>query len=261
MELGLCIEMALTELPFEDRFQAAADAGFSCVEMWFVKDFSYDGTPEHLAGLADKAQVKLTNTVIGAPDGSIGGGLTNPANRSQWLERAEMTLAFNAAAGIPASIVCTGNIVDGMTNEQMRTSVLEGLKPTIELAQKHNITLLLEPLNDRWDHPDYFVTSSDEGGRICRELKSAHMKMLFDCYHMQIMEGDLCKHIEANIDVIGHFHSAGVPGRNELFDGEIHYPRVMRHIESLGYTGVFGLEFSPKLPAAESLKKTREYLA
>lgn len=261
MDIGLCIEMALTDLPFEDRFQAAADMGLKNVEMWFVRDLSYDGTPEHLAGLADKAGVKITNTVIGAPDGSIGGGLTNPDNRSQWLERADMTLQFNAAAGIPASIVCTGNIVDGMTTEQMWKSVIEGLKPTIELADKYNVTLLLEPLNDRCDHPDYFVTSSDEGGRICRELASPRMKMLFDCYHMQIMEGDLCTHIETNIDVIGHFHSAGVPGRNELFGGEVHYPRIIDHIESLGYAGTFGLEYAPKLPAAESLKKTLEYLS
>ncbi|MBN1553479.1 MAG: TIM barrel protein [Phycisphaerae bacterium] len=260
MDYGLCIEMALTDRPFAERFQAAADAGFKNVEMWFTKDFSYDGSPDALAKLASDAGVKITNTVIGAPDGSIGGGLTNPANRDQWLERTKLTLEFNKAAGIPASIVCTGNLVEGMSREQMHKSVIEGLKPTVEMAEKYSVTLLLEPLNDRWDHADYFVTCSDYGADICRELKSSRMKMLFDCYHMQIMHGDLLKHIEKNIDVIGHFHSAGVPGRNELFNGEINYPFVIDGIKKLGYQGVFGLEFAPSMDHMESLKKTLEYL-
>lgn len=261
MELGLCIEMALTDRPFADRFRAAADAGFQNVEMWFVKDLSYNGTPEALAKLASDAGVKITNTVIGSPDGSLGGGLTNPARRNQWLARAKMTLEFNRAAGIPATIVCTGNVVEGMTREQMRQSVIEGLKPTVELAETYGVTLLLEPLNDRRDHPDYFVTASDFGAEICRELKSSRMKMLFDCYHMQIMEGDLLKHIEKNLDVIGHFHSAGVPGRHELFLGEVNYSFLLKGIEQLGYRGVFGLEFAPSMNPAESLKRTLEYLS
>lgn len=260
MKYGLCIEMALADRPFEQRFQAAADAGFQFVEFWFVKDFSYDGTPEDLRKLADSAGVTITNTVIGAPDGSIGGGLTDPAHRDQWLDRAKMTLEFNAAAGIPATIVCTGNLVDGMSREQMQQSVIEGLKPTVELAEQHGVTLLLEPLNDRVDHPDYFVIGSDHGAAICRTLNSPRMKMLFDCYHMQIMHGDLVKHIEANLDVIGHFHSAGVPGRNELFGCEVNYPFVIEQIETLGYDGVFGLEYEPTMDHMESLKKTLDYL-
>lgn len=261
MELGLCIEMALTDRPFEDRFKAAADLGFKNVEMWFVKDLSYDGTPEHLASLAEQNGLTITNTVIGAPDGSVGGGLTNPANRQQWLERAQMTIDFNKAAGIPATIVCTANTVDGMTTEQMTESVIEGLKPTVEMAEKAGVTLLLEPLNTTYDHPGYFVASSDQGAEICRAIKSDRMKMLFDCYHMQIMEGDLVKHIERNLDVIGHFHSAGVPGRHELHEGETDYPFVLRKIREMGYNGVFGLEYEPTIDHMESLRKTLEYLA
>jgi hydroxypyruvate isomerase len=261
LDLGLCIEMALTDRPFEDRFQAAADAGFKNVEMWFVKDFSYDGTPEKLAKLAEKAGVTITNTVIGAPDGSIGGGLTDPANRRQWLDRAKLTLDFNRAAGIPATIVCTGNVVDGSDDEQMTESVMEGLKATVELAEEAGVTLLLEPLNDPYDHPGYFLTDSDVAAEICRRLDSPRMRMLFDCYHMQIMHGDLLNHIRENLDVIGHFHSAGVPGRHELYNGEVNFPFVIDQIEKMGYRGVFGLEFEPSLEDhALSLKKTLEHL-
>jgi len=260
MELGLCIEMALTDRPFEQRLAAAAQLGFKKVEMWFV-DMSYKGTAEDLARLAAKHGLKITNTVIGAPDGSIGGGLTNPRNRAQWLERTKMTLAFNVAGGIGATIVCTGNEAPGLSDAQMMASVMEGLKATVELAEKAGVTLLLEPLNTRYDHPGYWLASSDRGAEICRQLESPRMKMLFDCYHMQIMEGDLLSHIKRHIDVIGHFHSAGVPGRHELYDGETNYPFLLRQIDSLGYKDVFGLEYEPSVGHEESLKKVRKYLA
>ena len=259
MELGLCVEMAFRKLPFEERIERAAALGFTNVEMWFV-DMSFKGKGDELAKIARENNVKITNTVIGAPDGSIGGGLTNPANREQWLERTRLTLEFNKAAQIPATIVCTGNVVDGMNDEQMMWSVMDGLKATVELAEDAGITLLLEPLNTTYDHPGYWLTSSNKGGEICRELGSARMKMLYDCYHMQIMEGDLVKHIERNINVIGHFHSAGVPGRNELYKGETNYPFVMNRIEELGYKGIFGLEYMPSIDDDESLRVTLKYL-
>ena len=259
MELGLCVEMAFTKLPFEDRLKKAADLGFKNVEMWFV-DMSYAGTPQKLAGLAEQAGVRITNTVIGAPDGSIGGGLTNPDNRGQWIERSKMTIEFTREARIPATVVCTGNVVDGMSDEQMMQSVIEGLKPTLEMAERAGVTLLIEPLNTTYDHAGYWLTSSDRGAEVCRALDSSRMRMLFDCYHMQIMEGDLINHIERNLDVIGHFHSAGVPGRHELFTGEINYPFLLAEIERLGYTGVFGLEYVPSLDDETSLRKTLEHL-
>jgi hydroxypyruvate isomerase len=259
MEFGLCIEMAFAELPFEERLKMAANLGFKNVEMWFV-DMSFREGPDELAKIADNNNVTITNTVIGSPDGSIGGGLTNPLNRSQWLQRAKMTIEFTKRANTPATIVCTGNVVQGLSEEQMMQSVLEGLMPTVEMAEKAGITLLLEPLNDRYDHPGYFLTSSDVGAEICRKIASPSMKLLFDCYHMQIMEGDLVRHIEQNIDVIGHFHSAGVPGRHELYNGETDYPFVLRRIESFGYKGVFGLEYQPSFDDEESVRKTLDYL-
>ena len=259
MELGLCLEMALTGLPFEDRISKAADIGFRNVEMWFI-DLSYHGTPEDLARIAARNNVRISNTVIGSPDGSVGGGLTNPANREQWLERTKMTLAFNRAAGIPATIVCTGDEVPGVTDEAMMDSVVEGLKRTAELAEEADVTLLLEPLNTKVDHPGYWLSSSDRGGEICRAVGSDRMRMVFDCYHMQIMEGDLVTHIERNLDVIAHFHSAGVPGRHEVYNGETNYPFLLQQIERMGYTGLFGLEFEPSVDDETALRETLKHL-
>ena len=259
MRLGLCIEMAFAGLPFEDRIRKAADCGFRNVEMWFV-DKSFKGTPEQLARTAEAHGVTIMNTVIGAPNGSLGGGLTNPAHRKRWLARAAMTIEFTKQAEIPATIVCTGNEVKGMSHSKMLASVLAGLKPTVEMAEKAGVTLLLEPLNTKYDHRGYFLTSSDEGAEICRQIGSPRMKLLFDCYHMQVMEGDLVNHIERNIDVIGHFHCAGVPGRHEPYQGETDYPFVMAQIEKLGYQGVFGLEYLPSIDHEASVRKTLAHL-
>ena len=259
MELGLCVEMVFAAVPLAERLRKAAGLGFRNVEMWFV-DGSYRGRPDELAGLADRCGVRITNTVIGSPDGSLGGGLIDPSRRAQWMERTGMTLEFNRAAGIGATIVCTGNTVDGMTDAQMMRSVLEGLKPTVEMAERAGITLLLEPLNVVYDHPGYWLTSSDRGAEICRRLGSDRLRLLFDCYHMQIMEGDLIGHIERNLDVIGHFHAAGVPGRHELHKGEVNYPFVVAAIERSGYQGVFGLEYAPSVEDGRSLTETLTHL-
>ncbi len=260
MKLGLCLEMVFTNLPFEKRVEKAAKLGFKFVEMWFV-DMTFKGSAEELAKIAKKNKVTITNTVIGAPDGSLGGGLTNPKNRKQWLERAKFTLDYTKRADIAATIVCTGNVVKGMTEKKMMTSVVDGLKATAELAEKAGITLLLEPLNTKYDHAGYWCDGSDKGAEICRAVGSKKLKMLFDCYHMQIMDGDLVNHIKRNIDVIGHFHSAGVPGRHELFTGETNYPMVLNEIEKMGYKGVFAMEFSPSMNDEKALKQTVKYLA
>ena len=202
----------------------------------------------------------MTNAVIGSPDGSLGGGLTDARNRPQWLARAETTLRFCRAADIGAAIVCTGNVVSGLTRPQMRQNVLDGLKATAQLAEEIGVNLWLEPLNDKIDHPDYFLTSSAEGAALCRAVGSARLKLLFDCYHMQIMEGDLCGGIRRNLDVIGHFHAAGHPGRHELWLGETNYPVLIREIEKAGYRGVFAFEYLPTMPSADSLKRALDYL-
>ena len=214
MKLGLCLEMALASLPFEERVKKAAQVGFKYVELWWV-DGSFKGTPDQLAKLAQQNGVTITNTVVNSPDGSIGGGLTDPRkDKTTWLERARTTITFTKDAQIPASIVLTGNRVADLTDSQMMASTIEWLKPAVDIAEKAGITLLLEVLNDKYDHPGYWLTSSDKGAEICRQIGSRRLRILFDCYHMQIMEGDLVNHIERNFDVIGHFHSAGVPGRH-----------------------------------------------
>ena len=268
LQFGVCLEMQFPDRPFLDRIGAASRCGVTFAEMWFTDMTWYAKGMNNkdlkqankVRAAATKAGVTLTNAVIGSPDGSIGGGLTDLNNRRTWLARAKDTLEFCREAGIGAVIVCTGNVAKGLPWSRQRRNVLDGLKATAELAEKLKVNLWLEPLNDKIDHPDYFLTSSDEGAALCREVGSKRLKLLFDCYHMQIMEGDLCGHIRRNLDVIGHFHSAGHPGRHELWLGETNYPALIGEIQKTSYKGVFAFEYMPKLPPAESLKRTLDYL-
>ena len=268
MKFGVCLEMVFTDRPFLDRMRLVADEGFAFAEMWFgdlattkrAGDARKSKQAAKIRAAAEKAGITMTNVVIGSPDGSIGGGLTDTARRPEWLQRTDATLAYCRDANIGAAIVCTGNLAKGLSRTQMRQNVLDGLKATVERAEKAGITLLLEPLNDKVDHAGYFLTSSDEGAALCREVNSPRLKLLFDCYHMQIMEGDLTGHIRKNLDVIGHIHSAGHPGRHELWLGETNYPFLVRQIEAMGYQGVFALEYAPTLEPSESLQKTLAYL-
>ena len=265
---GVCLEMQFPDRPFLGRIAAAGRAGLQFAEMWFAdmtwyaKGMNSDDVkrPDKVRAAAARAGVTLTNAVIGSPDGSIGGGLTDSRKRRAWLVRAKSTLEFCREAGIGAAVVCTGNVARGLSPQRQRRNVLEGLKATAELAEKLKVNLWLEPLNDKIDHPDYFLTSSDEGAALCREVGSRRLKLLFDCYHMQIMEGDLCGHIRRNLDVIGHFHSAGHPGRHELWLGETNYPVVLSEITKAGYRGVFAFEYMPTLPPARSLRRTLDHL-
>jgi hydroxypyruvate isomerase len=269
MKYGVCLEMFFTDRPFPERIAAAGRVGCRYAEMWFTDQTAWkDGMrsndakdPLKVHAAAEKAGVVLTNAVIGSPDGGLGGGLTDPAQRRLWLARAEQTLKFCREAGIGAAIVCTGNCAAGRSAAQMRDSVVAGLKATLPLADKYGVDLFLEVLNDKIDHPGYFLTSSDQGAEICREIASPRLKLLFDCYHMQIMEGDLCGHIRKNLDVIGHMHSAGHPGRHELWLGETNYPFLIAELGRMGYPGVFALEYMPTLPHEESLCQALAHMA
>ena len=139
---------------------------------------------------------------------------------------------------------------------------LEGaLAEAAGIAAEADFTLLLEPLNTLVDHPGYYLDSSAEALAIVRAIGSPHLKILFDIYHMQIMEGNLLATIEKNIAWIGHFHAAGVPGRGELFDCELNYPHILARIEASGYHGAFGLEYFPALSDHnQSLRDTLAYL-
>lgn len=269
IQLDVCLEMVLPHLPTEERIARIAEAGYDCVEFWF-HDAAFDGTtcnrsqPRNAAALrqaCESAKVTLNNIVVNAPDGSFGGSPVDETEHNQYLERLDEVIAFAQAAGCNKAITCTGNSRPHLSRNRMRDNLLKVYSQAAAVAAKSQFTLLLEPLNTLVDHPGYYLNSSADGAEIVREISSPNFRLLYDVYHMQIMEGNVIANIEKQIDVIGHFHSAGVPGRHELFGSELNYPAILARIEAAGYQGRFGLEYAPAMENhQESLRQNRLYL-
>ncbi len=163
-----------------------------------------------------------------------------------------------AAAGVERVITFSG-FRKGVSDDQGMKNMVDGLKKIVGLAESKRVTLCLEMLNSRVatnmkGHPDYFCDDIERSVEVCRRIGSERMKVLFDIYHVQIMHGDVITRIKQHLPFIGHVHTAGVPGRNEIDDTqELNYAPMMRTLLELGYTGYVGQEFIPTRDKIASL--------
>ena len=253
--LGVCLETVFTDLPVEERIGKIAAAGFVSVEFWHP-EATWDGKginanlPKDAAGIRQACSehgVTVNDFVLNAWDGLYGGCPVRGEDRGVFIEQVHKMIAFAEAIGCRKLAVLSGTVEAGLSRPHMRQNLENALAEAVEIAQKHGFTLLLEPLNTLVDHPGYYLHSTAEAVKIVRAVDSKHLKVLYDIYHMQIMEGNVLATIEKHLAQIGHFHSAGVPGRAEHFDNELDYPNIIRHIEALGYDGGFGLEYFPRM--------------
>jgi len=189
----------------------------------------------------------------------ISKGFNRIENHDKLVESYEAAIPKVAAAGYENLICFSGNR-EGLSDEQGLKNCVIGLKRLAKLAELKKVTLVIELLNSRKDHADYQCDHSDWGAEVCKQVGSERVKMLYDIYHMQIMEGDVITHIKQHIKYIGHFHTGGVPGRNEIDETqEINYPAVMRAIVETGYKGYVAQEFIPKAKdPLESLRRAVE---
>lgn len=169
----------------------------------------------------------------------------------------------SAAAGVERVITFSG-FRRGLSDEEGMQNMVAGLKKIVGYAEQKKVTLCLEMLNSRVaenmkGHPDYFCDDIERSVEICRRIGSPRMKVLFDLYHVQIMHGDLVTRLQQHADYIGHVHTAGVPGRNEIDDTqELQYPRLMRALLEIGYRGYVGQEFIPVRDKVASLAQAVE---
>jgi hydroxypyruvate isomerase len=267
--IGVCLETVFTSLPVEERIRRIAAIGYQAVEFWHPEG-TWNGHAVDLHVAKDAASlrqacqvlgIELTDFAMHAWDGSIGGCPVNPADRSQYLEQIRKAIEFGRAAGCHKGITLSGTVVPGRTRAQMRQSLEEALGEAAEIARQNAFVLLLEPLNTRVDHGGYYLDTFAEAVEIARTINSPNLRLLYDVYHMQIMEGNVLATIENNLEWIGHFHAAGVPGRAELFDNELDYRTIYRRIVAMGYEGGFGLEYFPKnTDHAQSLQQNLDLL-
>jgi hydroxypyruvate isomerase len=185
--------------------------------------------------------------VSGVP-GGIENGLNRVENHDKIVEFYEQTAPVVAKAGFK-NIICFSGNRRGLSDEDGIKNCAIGLKRIAPICEKHNVVAVMELLNSKVNHKDYQCDHTPWGVELCKAVGSEHFKLLYDIYHMQIMEGDLIATIKKSHQYIAHYHTGGVPGRNEIDDTqEIHYPAVMQAIVATGYKGFVAQEFIPKRP-------------
>ena len=190
-----------------------------------------------------------------AEGGDIASAMNRVENHAKIEEAFRKYIPIAAKAGIPNVITFSGNR-NGMTDEEGAKNTIIGLNRVKKIGEDHGVTICIELLNSKVDHKDYMCDHSSWGVQVVQAVNSPRVKLLFDIYHMQIMEGDLVRTIQKNIDWIAHFHTGGVPGRHEL-DGtqEVQWDGVMRGIAATNYRGYVAHEF---VPARDPLTSLRE---
>jgi len=267
--ISVCAECFFADMPFEERVGKIADIGYKHIEFWHPEgtfdgsdiDFGQAKNPDSMNKVAAEKGITYNDFAFGAWDGSIGGNVTDSADHDGYFKQIQRMLDFANSIGCKKGIILSGLSQDNLTKDQMNENIRTAFAKAVQMAEQADVTLVIEPLNSLVDHAGYHFDKTDEAVKIIREINSPNLKLLYDVYHMQIMQGNILDFIEKNIDIIGHFHSAGVPGRAELFDTEVNYPVIIKKIDELGYDGCFGLEYFPKLGYTESLKRTLEYLS
>ncbi len=190
----------------------------------------------------------LTSALPWGAGQGIEKGFNDPSLHDALVADYEKVIPKVAAAGYNTLICFSGNR-NGKTDEQGLENCAIGLKRLMAFAEKHKVTLVMELLNSKVDHKDYQCDHTAWGVELCKRVGSDRFKLLYDIYHMQIMEGDMIRTIRDNIKYIAHFHTGGNPGRNEIDETqEIYYPAVMKAIVATGYKGFVAQEFIPAGP-------------
>ncbi|KVE23854.1 hydroxypyruvate isomerase [Burkholderia singularis] len=251
------LTMMYHEHAFVERFAAAARDGFRAVEYLFPYDFP---AAELKARLDANG---LTQALFNAPAGNWAAGergiASLPGREDEFKCSIDTALAYARAIGNDKIHVMAGAIAPTHDRARHRDTYLRNLAYAAEAAHAERVTILIEPINPR-DIPGYFLTRQEEAQAIRREIGAPNLEVQFDCYHCQIVEGDLATALKRDIATIGHIQIAGVPERHEPDIGEIHYPYLFALIDALGYDGWIGCEYRPRAGTSEGLGWLRPYL-
>jgi hydroxypyruvate isomerase len=248
------IEMWWGRLPFVQRIAEAARLGFPAVEFW-----PYEGKDiDAIVAACKQHNIEIAQfTAWGFRP-----GLNDPKNHDRFVQKIEEACKVAHPLNCRLMTVVGGDDVRGMTQQQMHENIITGLRRAAPIAERHNVTLILEPMNIRVDHKGHCLYGSEPTVRIIKAVNSRFVKINWDLYHMQISEGDLCGHLRDGYDAVGYIQLADHPGRNEPGTGEVHYPRVLKQLHDLGYRGFGGLELRPRrteLEAARAVNRADQW--
>ena len=235
------------DLSIEQLIEGAAHIGYAGIELWARADIPFD----EIVDVAAKHSLVIPS-MIGHD--SLTDGLNKKENHDRIEQELIESIELASNLGIPGLVCFSGNR-EGLRDDAGIDIVADGLNKVKGVAEEKGVTLNLELLNSKVNHPDYQCDSTAWGVEVCKRVDSPRVKLLYDIYHMQIMEGNLITTILESSQYIGHYHTAGVPGRHDLDElQEINYPAVMCAIADSGYDLYVGHEFTPKGDQIEALR-------
>ncbi|MEH6649885.1 MAG: 2-oxo-tetronate isomerase [Motiliproteus sp.] len=248
--LAANLSMLFTELPFLERFEAASKAGFSAVEYLFP----YDYDPELLQQLL--ARHNLTQALFNAPPGDWDAGERGiaclPGREAEFEQGIDRALAYAAVLGNQRIHIMAGLLPVTLSADEANICYVRNLRYAAHKAQEVGITLLVEPINNV-DMPGYFVNYQEQGVALIGLIDEPNVRLQFDCYHCQMMQGDVVATFNKLLPYIGHVQIAGVPGRHEPDVGELNYRYIFDAFEAAGYHGYVGCEYKPKASTVDGL--------
>ena len=236
------------QVRLDDVFREAKGIGYAAVEMWSREDDF-----EEVLELARKHGLVVASM---CGHNSLPDGLNKRSNHERIEHELKESIDIAKRAGIPGVICFSGNRQPWQSEIEAIEAVADGLKRIAPYAEKQGVNVNMELLNSKVDHPGYQCDHTAWGVAVCERVNSPRVKLLYDIYHMQIMEGDVIRTIRENIRWIGHFHTAGNPGRNDMDDTqELNYAGICAAIAQTGYDLYVGHEFMPKGEPFEALRR------
>lgn len=243
---SVCVDAVFENRPISEAIESVVASGISAFEFWcwWEKDF------DEVQRLRDAHKLSISAFCTHFIS------LVDPDLRTAYLNGLEASISAAQQLNCKTLISQVGDHRVGIPRAEQRQSLIDGLKQAAEMLEPTDVTLVIEPLNEMVDHAGYYLVRSDEAFEIVEAVGSSHVQVLFDIYHQQISEGHLIHNITQQIHKIGHFHAAGNPGRHELTEGEIHYPRIFDAIQKTGFDGFVALEYWPLYDPMIGLKQT-----
>ncbi|MDI5921208.1 hydroxypyruvate isomerase [Halomonas sp. LR5S13] len=244
------LSMLFTEEAFLDRFAAAAGAGFRGVEYLFPYEFEAAAIKQRLDDHG------LTQVLFNLPAGDWGAGergiACHPDRVEEFRSGVDEAIEYARVLGNTQVNCLAGIPPQGVSEADAHRTLVDNLRFAAEKLEAAGILLLAEPINTR-DIPGFFLNRTEQALALFDEVGSDNLKLQYDIYHMQVMEGDLAPTIEKHLDRIAHVQIADNPGRHEPGTGEIHYPFLFAHLDRLGYQGWVGAEYKPRAGTQEGL--------
>jgi hydroxypyruvate isomerase len=250
-KLSVMLWTVYEKLPFDQRIEKVAEAGYNAVEL--VNEYKNFTKEDYARFRAKKRELHLA---VDATSG-ISHSLCDASQRNAFLDEVRAKLPVLEELECNKLIILSGDKVPGQSPQQMHQNCIEGLKRAADIAATKNVGLLLENI-DPEENPKYFLTSVSEGFEIVRSVHAPNVQFLYDFFHEQIAEGNLLAKLEKNLDLIGVVHIADVPGRHDPGTGEINYPNIYRKLGQLGFNGYVAMEFIPEGETVAALSTARE---